>query len=174
VAERRLRALVVSGPNLDRLGTREPTIYGTSTLRDIHRAVERAARANAASARCMQSNHEGDLVTAISRAKDAGFDGILVNAGAYTHTSIALLDAIRASELPAVEVHLSNPDAREPFRRRSFIARACIARVAGFGADSYVLGLLGLLGYLRRSDGSVPTDRARVAAARREKSRNAG
>ena len=146
------RIAVISGPSLDRLGTREPAIYGTATLDDVHRAVEEAAAANGATAVCSQSNHEGDLVSAVGRAKDNGFDGIVLNAGAYTHTSIALLDAIRASGVPTVEVHLSNPDAREPFRRRSRIAPACIGRVAGFGATSYVLGLLGLLSHIRRVD----------------------
>lgn len=112
--------------------------------------MEEAARARGASVVCAQSNHEGELVTAVSGAADLGFDGVVLNAGAYTHTSIALLDAIRACGLPTVEVHLSNPDAREPFRRRSRIAPACLGRVAGFGADSYVLGLLGLLTHLAR------------------------
>ena len=93
--------------------------------------------------------HEGDLCTAIGRARDDGFAGIVLNAAAFTHTSIALYDAIRASGVPTVEVHLTNPDAREVFRRRSRIAPACIARVAGFGVDSYVLGLLGLVRHLR-------------------------
>jgi 3-dehydroquinate dehydratase-2 len=149
-----MRVLVVSGPNLDRLGTREPHIYGTTTLADVHRAVEDAARAEGATVECRQSNHEGDLVTWIGRAGDDGFAGVVLNAGAYTHTSIAILDAIKASALPTVEVHLSNPDAREPFRRRSRIAPACLARVAGFGALSYVLGLRGLVAHLR-SRGSV-------------------
>lgn len=91
-------------------------------------------------------------MTAVGRAADDGFDGVLLNAGAYTHTSIALLDAIRASGLPVVEVHLSNPDAREPYRRRSRIAPACLGRVAGFGGSSYVFGLLALLDHLRRRE----------------------
>jgi 3-dehydroquinate dehydratase II len=114
----------------------------------VHRAVEQAARDHGAEVVCRQSNHEGELVTLIGRARDDGFDGIVLNAGAYTHTSIALLDAIKASSVPTVEVHLSNPDAREVFRRRSRIAPACLGRVAGFGLASYVLGLLGLLGHL--------------------------
>jgi 3-dehydroquinate dehydratase II len=145
-----LRISVISGPNLDRLGRREPAIYGTATLADVHRAVEEAAGVRRASVSCMQSNHEGELVTAISHAGDLGFHGILLNAGAYTHTSIALYDAIRAGGLPTIEVHLSNPDAREPFRRRSRIAPACMARVAGFGLTSYVLGLVGLLDHLEK------------------------
>ena len=145
----RIRVSVVSGPNLDRLGTREPAIYGTSTLADVHALVQAAALAEGVEAVCRQSNHEGDLVTWIGRARDDGFAGVVLNAGAYTHTSIAVLDAIKASAVPVVEVHLSNPDAREPFRRRSRIAPACLARVAGFGPRSYVLGLLGLVEHLR-------------------------
>ena len=146
-----LKILVVSGPNLDRLGTREPHIYGTMTLAEVHRSVEEAARAEGVAVECRQSNHEGDLVTWIGRARDDGFAGVVLNAGAYTHTSIAILDAIKASGAPTVEVHLSNPDTREPFRRRSRIAQGCLGRVSGFGAASYVLGLLGLVGFLRRS-----------------------
>jgi 3-dehydroquinate dehydratase-2 len=141
--------LVVSGPNLDRLGKREPHVYGTATLADVHRAVEEAARVEGASVSFLQSNHEGELVTALGRAQEDGFDGVVVNAGAYTHTSIALLDAIRAGGVPVVEVHLSNTAAREPFRRRSRIAPACLGVVAGFGPRSYVLGLLGLIEHLR-------------------------
>ena len=142
------RVLVLSGPNLDRLGTREPEIYGTQTLDDVHRLVEAAARARGAEVVCAQSNLEGELVTRIGHAGDHGFVGIVLNAGAYTHTSIAIYDAIKASALPTVEVHLSNPDAREAFRRRSRIAPACLGRVSGFGARSYVLGLQGLLDHL--------------------------
>lgn len=142
------RVAVISGPNLDRLGTREPAIYGSVTLDEIHRSVEALARARGAEVVCRQSSHEGELVTWINRARDDGFDGIVLNAAAYTHTSIALLDAIKAAGVPTVEVHLSNPDAREAFRRRSRIAPACLGRVAGFGARSYTLGLLGLLEHL--------------------------
>jgi 3-dehydroquinate dehydratase-2 len=149
---RTLRVAVVSGPNLDRLGTREPAIYGTTTLAGVHALVEAAARAEGAEAVCRQSNHEGDLVSWIGAAGDDGFAGVVLNAGAYTHTSIALVDAIKASGVPVVEVHISNPDAREPFRRRSRIAPACLARVAGFGPRSYVLGLQGLLHHLRALD----------------------
>jgi 3-dehydroquinate dehydratase II len=145
------RVLVVSGPSLDRLGTREPSIYGTATLADVHRALEEEARARGASVVCVQSNHEGEIVTMIGRAEDDGYDGVVLNAGAYTHTSIAILDAIKASALPTVEVHLSNPEAREPFRRRSRVAPACVGKVTGFGAASYVLGLVGLLDYIARS-----------------------
>lgn len=141
--------LVLSGPNLDRLGRREPEIYGTATLEDIHERLHEVARGERAEIDARQSAHEGELVTWIGAAKDDGFDGIVINPAAYTHTSIAILDALRAAGLPAVEVHLSNPEAREAFRRKSFTARACVGKVAGFGARSYELGLLGLLGVLR-------------------------
>lgn len=143
-----LRILVISGPNLDRLGTREPEIYGRDTLADIHRRVEAEALAQGAEAVCRQSNHEGVLLDWIGAAPGEGFTGIVINPGAYTHTSIALLDAVKGAGLPTVEVHLSNPDAREPFRRRSYLAAACVGRVAGFGPASYLLGLRGLLGRL--------------------------
>lgn len=142
------RILVVSGPNLDRLGKREPSIYGTTTLAEIHHALDEAARSRGVGVECRQSNHEGDLVGWLNRAGEDGFAGALLNPGAYTHTSIALFDAIKCGAVPTVEVHLSNPDAREPFRRRSRVAPACLARVAGFGARSYVIALHGLLDHL--------------------------
>ena len=142
--------LVLSGPNLDRLGKRQPEIYGTTTLREIHdRLAERAKHARVR-VDCRQSNHEGALIDWIGHAADDGTAGLVINPGAYTHTSYALYDAIVGSGLPAVEVHLSNPDARERFRRRSRVAPACVGRVAGFGADSYLLALEGLLGHLAR------------------------
>lgn len=145
-----LRALVLSGPNLDRLGARQPEIYGSETLADIHARLAALARTAGATIEARQSAHEGELVSWIGAAHEQGFAGIVINPGAYTHTSIALLDAVLGSPLPVVEVHLSNPDRREPFRRRSYIGRACAARVAGFGAVSYELGLQGLLALLRK------------------------
>ncbi len=151
-----LRIRVVSGPNLDLLGTREPAVYGAATLDDIHRALEVAAASRDAAVECLQSNHEGDLVTWVGRAGREGFGGVVLNAGGLTHTSIALLDAVRASGVPVVEVHLSNPEAREPYRRRSRIAAACAGKVAGFGPASYALGLIALLDLLRgRGEPSV-------------------
>lgn len=144
-----MNILVLSGPNLDRLGAREPGIYGKATLDDIHRMLEVECRSEGATVECAQTNHEGELVTRIGRAKDDGFDAIVLNAGAYTHTSIAILDAIRASGVPCVEVHLSNVAAREPFRRVSRIAPACLGVVSGFGADSYRLALLAVVRHLR-------------------------
>jgi 3-dehydroquinate dehydratase-2 len=136
--------LVLSGPNLQLLGTREPHIYGRTTLEEIHQEITSLAHRRGAEIECKQSNHEGQLVDWIGAALGE-FDGMLLNAGAYTHTSIAIRDAIKAVGLPCIEVHLSNPEAREPFRRRSVIAPVCAAKVAGFGAKSYLLALVGLL-----------------------------
>lgn len=141
------RVLVLSGPNLQLLGTREPELYGTETLADIHARLEGRARELGVRVTARQSNHEGELCDWIGAARGA-FDGLLLNAAAYTHTSIALLDALKAVALPCVEVHLSNPEAREAFRHRSTIAPACIAKVSGFGGDSYVLALEGLVRWL--------------------------
>jgi 3-dehydroquinate dehydratase-2 len=140
--------LVLSGPNLDRLGEREPEIYGSTTLAEIHERLVQTAAAHGASVDCRQSAHEGDLVNWIGGAKSCGFTGILLNPGALTHTSIALLDAVRLAGVPVVEVHVSNPEAREAFRRRSYVARASLAKVAGFGAYSYELALIGMLRHL--------------------------
>lgn len=142
------RVLVLSGPNLQLLGLREPDIYGTTTLDDIHTRLAEVAKGHGASIVTRQSNSEGDLVTWVGESARDGFHGVLINPGAYTHTSIALLDAAKACGLPVVEVHLSNPDAREEFRRRSYIARVALGRVAGFGWRSYELGLIGLLAEL--------------------------
>jgi 3-dehydroquinate dehydratase-2 len=144
-AKKTTKILVLSGPNLDRLGTREPHIYGKTTLAEIHAALAESASVLGASVDCRQSNHEGELVTWIGGAADAGFAGILLNAGAYTHSSYAIHDAIKGSVLPVVEVHLSNPEAREAFRHVSVIAAACVAKVAGFGSDSYRTALEALL-----------------------------
>jgi 3-dehydroquinate dehydratase-2 len=140
-----VRVLVLSGPNLDRLGRREPEIYGTVTLDEIHQRLATLARELGAEVVCRQSNHEGALIDWINAAADDGFSAILINPGALTHTSWAIYDALRGSGVPAVEVHLTNPDAREEFRRRSRIAPACVGRVAGFGPDYYALALRAML-----------------------------
>jgi 3-dehydroquinate dehydratase-2 len=147
-AKKPLRILCLSGPNLQLLGSREPELYGRATLPEIHARVVAHGVDLGVDVDARQSNHEGELVDWIGEAKGS-FDGLLLNAGAYTHTSIALLDALRAVGLPCVEVHLSNPEAREPFRRRSRVAPACVGKVAGFGADSYLLALSGLVTRLR-------------------------
>jgi 3-dehydroquinate dehydratase II len=142
-----VKILCLSGPNLQLLGTREPEIYGDTTLEAIHAELTHICSRRDATIDCRQSNHEGKLLDWIGDAHKK-FDGMLLNAGAYTHTSIALRDAIKGVSVPCVEVHLSNPEGREPFRRRSRIAPVCIAKVAGFGASSYRVALLGLLDWL--------------------------
>ena len=151
-----LRVMVISGPNLDRLGRREPSIYGTATLDDIHRRLETVAQDYGAVVDCRQSNHEGDLLDWIGQSADGAADGIVINPGALTHTSYALYDAVRSALIPTIEVHLSNPDAREEFRRKSLVAPACSGKVAGFGAMSYQLALVGLLDHLRTVAQSRP------------------
>ncbi len=144
-----LRILVLSGPNLGRLGKRQPGIYGTQTLEDIHRVLGGVAEEEGVQVECRQSNHEGDLLDWVGAAGEQGFAGIVMNPGAFTHTSYALYDAILGTELPVVEVHISNPEARENFRRHSCIAPACLGQVAGFGSLSYSWGLRGLVGHLK-------------------------
>jgi 3-dehydroquinate dehydratase II len=144
------RVRCISGPNLQLLGTREPDVYGHETLAEIHARLERRAAALGVEIETMQSNHEGTIVDWIGESRSAGIRGLIINPGAYTHTSIAILDALSAVALPCVEVHLSNPDARESFRHPSYIARACVGRIAGFGADSYELALDGLVRVLAR------------------------
>jgi 3-dehydroquinate dehydratase-2 len=146
-----IRILCLSGPNLQLLGTREPEIYGHTTLAEIHARLEARALALGAHVEGRQTNHEGTLVDWIGAARADGFAGLLLNPAAYTHTSIALYDALRAVALPCVEVHLSNPDAREAFRRRSRVAPACVGRVSGFGPDSYELALEALVRLLSRA-----------------------
>jgi len=140
---------VLSGPNLQLLGTREPKIYGKETLADIHGRLQDRARELGVSVEAFQSNHEGALLDRIGAAGGT-FDGLLLNGGALTHTSLALFDAIKAVGLPCVEVHLSNPEAREAYRHESKVAPACIAKVSGFGGDSYLLALEGLVRWLGR------------------------
>jgi 3-dehydroquinate dehydratase-2 len=134
---------VLNGPNLNRLGKREPEIYGSQTLDDIGTMLAERARALGMSIAMHQSNHEGALVDWLHEAEDSGAHAVLLNAGAYTHTSIALLDAIRSIKVPVIEVHLSNPHAREEFRHTSWVGMAAKATVAGFGAKSYLLALEG-------------------------------
>lgn len=140
--------LVLHGPNLNLLGQREPGIYGMVTLDEINRLLVTEGVKLQAKIHCTQSNHEGALVDAIHTAGKE-YQGILINAGAYTHTSIALRDAIAGVKLPTVEVHLSNIYQREEFRHHSYIAPVAIGQISGFGAESYRLGLEALIYHLK-------------------------
>lgn len=135
-----MKVLFLNGPNLNLLGTREPEVYGRTTLADIEMSVrERAAQLNV-EVDFRQSNQEGELVEWIQKAKNH-FDVIVINAAAYTHTSVALRDAISAVGVPTIEIHLSNIHAREEFRHKSIIAAVCVGQICGFGSRSYLLGL---------------------------------
>jgi len=127
---------ILNGPNLDRLGKREPEIYGKATLGDLEKAL-RAEFASTAALEFFQSNHEGELIDRIAKLADAGFDGIVINGGAFTHTSIALRDALLGAHVPAVEVHISNIYKREEFRHTSLTAPACEAVISGLGLEGY-------------------------------------
>jgi 3-dehydroquinate dehydratase-2 len=144
-----LRVLVVHGPNLNLLGTREPEIYGAASLDEIHAELAAVAKSSQAELEFFQSNHEGALIDRIQESLSWA-DGILINPGGLTHTSVALRDALAATRLPVVEVHLSNVFAREEFRRHSLVSGVAIGVISGFGPDSYRLGLEALLRRLAR------------------------
>jgi 3-dehydroquinate dehydratase-2 len=146
---------VLHGPNLNLLGTREPALYGTVTLAEIDRHLEERGRARGAVVKCHQTNGEGALVDLIHSA-GAHADGIVINPGAYTHTSIAIADALAGVGLPAVEVHLSNLHKRESFRQRSFAGAQCIGTIGGFGARSYYLALDALLDVIEERRAVTP------------------
>ncbi|MCL1474756.1 type II 3-dehydroquinate dehydratase [Argonema antarcticum] len=146
----KLSILVLHGPNLNLLGQREPGVYGRVTLDEINRLLEKEGQALEADVTAVQSNHEGVLVDAIHEALGR-HQGILINAGAYTHTSVAIRDALAGIALPTVEVHLSNIYRREEFRHHSWIAAVAIGQISGFGAESYRLGLQALVYHLRQS-----------------------
>jgi len=149
-----MRLLLLNGPNLNMLGVREPKVYGSATLPEIEAELRERAALCGAELLAFQSNSEGELVTRVQEARGQA-DGIIINPGAYTHTSIALRDALAASGLPAVEVHLTNLYQRESFRRRSYTAGACLGVVMGFGKRSYVLALDALMAHLQASKGEA-------------------
>lgn len=139
--------LILNGPNLNLLGTRQPEVYGPTTLNDIEAICAAKAISLGVTVAFVQSNHEGVLIDRLHAARGV-FDGIILNAGAYTHTSIALMDAVSSIMLPVVELHLSNINAREAFRHQSYIAPVAIGQICGFGAAGYPLAMEALTGYL--------------------------
>ena len=140
--------LVLHGPNLNLLGTREPEVYGRLTLAQVNREIQGYGKRRGVRVQCRQSNHEGELIDAIQTAEQQGFGAIVFNPGAFTHYSLALRDAVAATRLPVIEVHLSNIHAREEFRSRSVIAPAARGQISGFGLQSYLLGVEAALGVL--------------------------
>ena len=143
-----MKILCLNGPNLNMLGTREPEKYGTTTLSDIEKEIAENAKKLNVEVSFYQSNVEGELVTEIQRAKGV-FDGIIINPAAYTHTSVALRDAILAVNIPAVEIHLSNIQTREEFRHHSYTAPVCIGQITGFGKYGYIMALYAIVDYLK-------------------------
>lgn len=141
------RVLVLNGPNLNLLGTREPDVYGSTTLQDVEDELQILAKQLGATVECRQSNQEGELIDWLHDARDS-FDGVVMNPGGLTHTSVSLRDGIAACGVPTVEVHISNTAARESFRHQSLTAAVCIGSVIGFGKNSYGLGLRALIDYL--------------------------
>lgn len=146
-----MKVLIINGPNINMLGIREPEIYGNRTYEDLINYIEGAIKALDLEAEYFQSNHEGDIIDKIQGALGE-FDGIVINPAAYTHTSVAILDALKSVNLPAVEVHISDIDERENFRRVSLTKNACIASVAGKGFDGYVMAVKLILNHLQLND----------------------
>ena len=160
------KVLVIHGPNLNLLGEREPSIYGTMTLAEVDRRLQALARAEGASVETVQTNHEGAIVDRLHAARGR-YDAIVINAGALTHYSVAIRDAIASISLPVIEVHLSNIHAREPFRHTSVIAPVVQGQILGFGMHSYLLGLRAALALVGRGAQSAPSTRpVRAARAR--------
>lgn len=136
-----MKILVIHGPNLDLLGKREPEVYGKTTLGEIDKQLKQMAGEYKVQLEIFQSNHEGDIVDSIGKSKEKGIDSIIINPAAYTHTSVAVRDAISACGVPAIEVHLSNIYSREEFRHTSLVAPVALGQISGFGAESYYLAL---------------------------------
>ncbi len=148
-----MKLMILNGPNLNLLGIREPEVYGYTTLEEVMENLAVEADSLDLEIETYQSNHEGDLIDQIHRAKREKFAGIIINPGGYTHTSIALRDAISGVDLPTVEIHLSNIHAREQFRHHSYIAPVAVGQISGFGTYGYSLALLALMNNLKNRDG---------------------
>ena len=144
-----MKILLINGANLNMLGAREPEKYGSTTLKDIETTVINRGKELGAEVEAWQSNHEGEIVDKIQAAK-GNYDGILINAGGYTHTSVVIRDAISAVQIPTVEIHMTNIHAREEFRNTSLLSGVCVAQVVGFKEQSYILALEGLVNYLKK------------------------
>jgi len=144
------KILVVHGPNLNLLGQREQDIYGQTTLDEINELLTRLAQERGVTLEILQSNHEGEIVDAVGKVKANQIDAILINPAAYTHTSVAIRDALAAVDIPAIEVHLSNIYSREDFRHTSLIAPVCHGQISGFGVESYLLGLQATIGLIKQ------------------------
>ena len=149
-----MRILAINGPNMNLLGVRQPEIYGNADYNALLDMLRKEAQALNVELTCFQSNHEGALVDAIQQAYFDRIDGIIINPAAYTHTSIALLDAVKAVGIPTVEVHVSDPDTREEFRHVSYIRKACVKTIRGHGLNGYLEALRFLVEYLSRPDAS--------------------
>lgn len=147
-----MRILIIHGPNLNLLGKREKNIYGNDTLESINEDLKKLAKSEKIQVEFFQSNHEGEIVTRIQEAQGK-FDGIVINPAAFTHTSIAIRDAIAAIQTPVVEIHLSNIHAREEFRKESYVSPVAAGVVFGFGKGSYLLGLQGMISLLKKKQG---------------------
>ena len=145
-----MKLLVLNGPNLNLLGVREPSVYGTQNYEELVRLIEAHAEAYGVSVQCVQTNHEGVLVDEIQRAYFEGFDGIILNPAAYTHTSVALYDAVKAVGIPTVEVHISDTENREAFRKISFVRSACVKTIQGHGFQGYLEAMDYLTGEVRK------------------------
>jgi len=143
---------VLNGPNLDLLGTREPEIYGRATLSDVEKLCRASAERHRLAVEFRQSNHEGVIIDWIHEARAKAAAGLIINPAGYTHTSVAILDALLAMQVPVVEVHISNIHAREPFRRRSYVSQAARAVICGFGIDGYALALSGIAAMIGAKD----------------------